>query len=50
MIYSLRNRNFRIVFAGDIFLLLLAHYFAYYIRFDGAIENDEIINLYPIVA
>jgi len=49
MIYSLRNRNFRIVFSGDIFLLLLAHYFAYYIRFDGAIENDQIINFLRVL-
>jgi len=40
MIYSLKNRNFRIVFFGDIFFLLLAHYFAYFIRFDGDIPID----------
>jgi len=49
VIYSLRNRNFRIVFLGDVFLLLLAHYFAYYIRFDGVFENDEIINLLKVL-
>jgi FlaA1/EpsC-like NDP-sugar epimerase len=49
VIYSLRNRNFRIIFLGDVFLLLLAHYFAYYIRFDGVLENDELINFLRVL-
>jgi FlaA1/EpsC-like NDP-sugar epimerase len=49
MIYSIRNRNFRVVFSGDIFLLLLAHYFAYFIRFDGDIPYEETVNLLKIL-
>jgi len=49
VIYSLRNRNFRIVFSGDIFLLLLAHYFAYYIRFEGNVQYDEVVNFLRVL-
>jgi len=37
MLYRLKNRNFWIMFLGDIVLVALAYFLAYYLRFDGDI-------------
>ena len=44
MINLIKNRNFWLVFWGDIFLIIFSYYFAHYIRFDGDIPLKEIIN------
>ena len=44
MFSFITNRNFWIIFLGDIFLILSSYYFAHYIRFDGDIPISELIN------
>ena len=40
-----RNRNFWFMLLGDIFLVLLSYYFAYYLRFEGQIPSNELTNI-----
>lgn len=44
MIYTLRNRNFWIMFLGDAVLILFSYFLAYYLRFDGQIPAKELSN------
>jgi FlaA1/EpsC-like NDP-sugar epimerase len=44
MFYQIKNRNFWIMLLGDITLLSLSYYFAYYLRFGGSIPARELAN------
>jgi FlaA1/EpsC-like NDP-sugar epimerase len=44
MKYLIKRRNFWIILSADIFLLFLAHFFSYLIRFEGVIPPDQIVN------
>lgn len=44
MPYTLKNRNFWIMFLGDMVLILFSYFFAYYLRFDGEIPARELSN------
>jgi FlaA1/EpsC-like NDP-sugar epimerase len=44
MIYSLKTRNFWIMLFGDVFLIFLSYFLAYYLRFDGNIPPDSLAN------
>jgi len=41
---NIRNRNFWLMAAGDISLIIMAYYFAYYLRFDGKISLKDLEN------
>jgi len=41
----IKTRNFWLILAGDILLLFLSHYMAYYLRFDGRIPASQVANL-----
>jgi len=45
----LKTRNFYIVILGDILLLFLAYFFAYYIRFEGDLPFQELDNFFKSV-
>jgi len=44
MKYLIKRRNFWIILSADIFLLFLAYFFSYLIRFEGVIPPDQIVN------
>jgi len=44
VIVHMKRRNFWIMFFGDILLILFSYYFAYYLRFEGAIPANEVSN------
>jgi FlaA1/EpsC-like NDP-sugar epimerase len=44
MKHLIKKRNFWIVLGGDIFLLLLAYFLSFFIRFEASIPPDEISN------
>lgn len=51
MIYRiLKNRNFRTMILGDVFLILASHYLSYYLRFDGRIPPEHMNSLGVSVA
>jgi len=44
MFYQMKKRNFWIMIFGDISLLFLSYYFAYYLRFEGSIPANTLMN------
>jgi FlaA1/EpsC-like NDP-sugar epimerase len=44
MKYLIKRRNFWIILSADIFLLFLAYFFSYLIRFEGGIPPNQIVN------